>query len=86
MLALGVGAARAATGTWQQDADGNWSDASKWSGGVPNGNADQALLIYDLTANRTVTVDVAVTVSRFRSWTPGAPADTRTSSSRARAR
>jgi fibronectin-binding autotransporter adhesin len=51
-------------GTWAVDADGNWSDAGKWSSGLfavgPGGVADFSTL--DITASRTVTLDSSRTI------------------------
>ena len=56
--------ARAVSGTWIADADGNWSDTNKWSGGIvadgAGNTADFSTL--DITGNRTVTLDTARTI------------------------
>ena len=52
-------ATRAANGSWNVDASGNWTTASNWSGSVIAGNnaGDVADLTFNITAARTVTVD-----------------------------
>ena len=47
----------AATSTWSSDALGNWSDATKWSDGIPTAAGDTANLTFDISAARTVTID-----------------------------
>ena len=51
---------------WNQDQGGNWSDAAKWSTGVPNG-ADR-VVVFDgaITSDRTVTLDMGATVGTLR--------------------
>lgn len=46
----------AATGTWNSNlsAPGNWSDASKWVGGIPNAAGDTANITHNITAARTI--------------------------------
>lgn len=46
----------ATTGTWNSSLQGNWSDASKWLGGVPNAPGDTANLTYDITGSRTISL------------------------------
>ena len=58
-LTLRVFASAAAV--WNVNASGNWSTASNWTR-LPNSVADLARLTYNITANRTVTVDQAFTV------------------------
>jgi len=53
----GVGVASAADGGWNADVAGNWSDPTKWTGGIPAAAGDAASLTFDLSANRTVTID-----------------------------
>jgi len=43
--------------SWNADAAGNWSDAAMWTAGIPTSAGDTANLTFDLTANRTVTID-----------------------------
>ena len=38
----------AGAATWNVNADGNWSDAANWSGGVPDGVGASASLTYDI--------------------------------------
>ncbi|MEI8373033.1 MAG: autotransporter-associated beta strand repeat-containing protein [Planctomycetota bacterium] len=47
---------------WAVDSNGTWSSTSNWSGGSPNSIGSQALFSDGITAPRTVTVDVPVTV------------------------
>jgi len=51
--------ALAVDSAWKIDASGNWSDAAKWTAGVPNAIGDIARLTYDITAARTVTIDAS---------------------------
>ncbi|MCX5671797.1 MAG: autotransporter-associated beta strand repeat-containing protein [Planctomycetota bacterium] len=64
LLALAaIPAARPALATdssWKIDASGNWSDAAKWTAGIPNAIGDIARLTYDITAARTVTIDASI--------------------------
>ncbi|MBL9115696.1 MAG: autotransporter-associated beta strand repeat-containing protein, partial [Verrucomicrobiaceae bacterium] len=54
----------AATGTWTLNNNGTWTNTANWSGGlVPNAIGDVALFNQvNLTGNRTVTLDVPVTL------------------------
>jgi autotransporter-associated beta strand protein len=54
----------AQSGTWNVDADGNWSDTSKWAGGiVANGANNTAdFSVVPITAERTVTLDTSRTI------------------------
>jgi autotransporter-associated beta strand protein len=52
-----VAPALAIDSTWNADADGNWSDAAKWTAGIPNAVGDIARLTYNITAPTTVTID-----------------------------
>ncbi len=47
----------AANSSWNADAAGNWSDSTKWTAGIPTSAGDVANLTFDITANRTVTID-----------------------------
>ena len=53
--------ARAAN-QWTFDANGTWNNSGHWTGGVPNGVGKVANLLRRGTANRTVTLDVPVTL------------------------
>jgi autotransporter-associated beta strand protein len=44
-------------GTWSASADGNWSDPSKWSGGVPANGAGNTADFSTVGASHTVTLD-----------------------------
>ena len=63
-LALSSAVARAQqSGTWTADSDGNWSDTTKWSGGlVATGATYSAIFNFDIGANHTVTLDTPVTI------------------------
>jgi autotransporter-associated beta strand protein len=59
---------QAANGTWTNDASGNWSDTTQWLGGTV---ADASGFTADfstinLTANRTVTLDAAHTLTTLK--------------------
>jgi autotransporter-associated beta strand protein len=54
---LPAAAAAAIDSSWNANASGNWSDAAKWTAGVPNAINDIARLTYNITAARTVTID-----------------------------
>lgn len=47
----------AADSSWNADAAGNWSDSTKWTAGIPTSAGDTANLTFDISANRTVTID-----------------------------
>ena len=51
---------------WKTDAAGNWSAASSWNGAVPNAVDAMARLSDVTTDNRTVTLDVPVTVGTLQ--------------------
>jgi hypothetical protein len=48
--------------TWNVDANGNWTAAANWTMGVPNAAGIEAAFGSVITAPRTVTVDVPITV------------------------
>lgn len=55
------------TGDWNVNADGNWSDTSRWLDGiVPNGVGDTADVVHAIGATRTITLDVPVTLGTLR--------------------
>jgi len=58
----------AQNGTWNTDASGNWSDTSKWlSGVVADGTGNTAdFSTINITADRTVTLDAAHTLSTLK--------------------
>ena len=58
----GVETGDVAVGAWNPDGNGNWSSASNWGGGIPNGIGTQAIFGGTISAPRTVAVDVPVTV------------------------
>lgn len=47
---------------WLNDASGNWSLSANWNGTLPNAVGSQAIFGSAITAPRTVTVDIPVTV------------------------
>lgn len=51
--------------TWQVDADGSWTTASNWFGGVPSGSGAEVRLTSAITLPRAVTVDAPATVGRI---------------------
>jgi T5SS/PEP-CTERM-associated repeat protein len=50
---------------WNVDANGNWSSAANWTGEVPDAAGAVANFGNKITAPRTVTVDVPVTLGRI---------------------
>ena len=59
LVLLGAVRARAAGGTWNVDASGNWSTAADWTPAAVPGTAagDVVGLTYNISAARTITVD-----------------------------
>jgi len=51
--------------TWNVNANGNWSQATNWTGGVPNAVGVEAVFGGVITAPHTVTVDIPITVGRI---------------------
>ena len=60
---LATQAAHAATGTWNVDADGLWSNAANWTPSFADGSGFTANFNNDITADRTVSLDSARTIS-----------------------
>src|SRR5688500_17072085 len=60
-LILPAGVARGVDATWKVDGVGNWSGAANWTTdpAVPNGVGDTARFLTAISANRTITQDVA---------------------------
>jgi hypothetical protein len=50
---------------WNVDGGGNWSNAANWSGEVPDAAGAVAIFGARITAPRTVTVDLPVTLGRI---------------------
>ena len=46
---------------WKADADGAWSNAANWEGGIPNGVGAAANFLDDITAPRTIDHDTRTT-------------------------
>lgn len=58
----------AADGTWDANASGNWSDIANWNGGsgpIADGATFTASFNANLTADRTITLDQAVTIGHL---------------------
>ena len=51
-----------AQSTWNSATGGNWTDNTKWTGGVPNGKGDTATLGSIISSNQTINVNSNVTV------------------------
>lgn len=48
----------AASGSWNSNTDGNWSDSSKWLNGiVADGQGATGYLTFNITSTRTITID-----------------------------
>jgi autotransporter-associated beta strand protein len=62
LLAALPQAARAATGTWNVDADGLWSNAANWTPSFADGSGFIANFTNNITADRTVSLDSARTL------------------------
>lgn len=63
-----------AQSAWNLDGAGSWGLASSWMPeGVPSGTGVSASLNFDLTANRTVTLDANRTVGTLTVGDPAAP-------------
>ena len=59
--------ALAVDGKWNADAADNWGTATRWTNNqVANGIGAVADLSYNITAARTITINVPVTVGRLR--------------------
>ena len=76
-LAFGPMAGQAQAINWITDGNGNWSAAANWNGGVyPNATGAVADFTNDITADRTVTLDAALSTYvvgalNFSDATPG---------------
>lgn len=76
-MALAIKPSHAAGGSWNVDAAGNWSTAANWTPAAAPGTVegDVVNLQFDLTADRTVTIDsVSVTVGDLNIGDAVAPA------------
>lgn len=58
---------RGVTGSWNVNANGNWTGTpGNWAGGItPNGIGDVALFRNEITANRTITLNSPITLGRL---------------------
>jgi fibronectin-binding autotransporter adhesin len=57
-------ALHAASGTWNVDANGNWSLATNWAGSViADASSFSANFTFNITADRTVTLDTSRTLT-----------------------
>lgn len=63
----------AITGSWNANAAGNWTDATKWTGGIPNGEGDTANLTIDISAARTISTVNPQTVGNLAIGDPATP-------------
>lgn len=54
--------AASAQSTWNSNASANWSDPTRWTGGIPNAVGASATLGSIITSSRTITVNASVTV------------------------
>src|SRR5262245_12125433 len=78
VIALPACAANAASGTWNVDAGGNWSDFTKWSGGTIADGADAtANFTFNITSDRTVTLDSPRTIGNIAFDDTGAGGDSK---------
>jgi autotransporter-associated beta strand protein len=68
LLLAGATSLRAQNGVWTTDASGNWSDTTQWLGGtVADGSGNTAdFSTVNITADRTVTLDAAHTLSTLK--------------------
>ena len=66
-LALLAGRVEAAAYAWNADNGGNWNDTGKWTPtGYPNGVGNEALFVFDITADRSITQNMtSVTIGRM---------------------
>lgn len=55
------------TGDWDVNSSGNWSDTTRWVGGVvPNGVGHVADIVHNISTTRTITLDIPVTLGTLR--------------------
>src|SRR5262245_14859443 len=55
----------AADGTWAVNADGNWSDPSKWSGGIVANGTDSTATFANGVGGRFVTLNSTRTIGNL---------------------
>ncbi|MFD0895572.1 autotransporter-associated beta strand repeat-containing protein [Luteolibacter ambystomatis] len=66
LILLGSVSSRAASGTWSSDTAGDWSDTTKWTGGIMADGADAtATFTTDITADRIINLDTARTLGNL---------------------
>ncbi|TDU80756.1 putative secreted protein with PEP-CTERM sorting signal [Prosthecobacter fusiformis] len=55
------------TGDWNVNANGNWTDTTRWVDGVvPNGVGYIADIVHNISSTRTITLDIAITLGTLR--------------------
>lgn len=70
-MLLSPGALAQNAGSWNVNSNGTWSNTVNWLGGtVPNGTDDTANINFNITANRTLSLDVPVTVGAVNIYDP----------------
>ena len=52
--------------TWAAAVNGSWSDTTKWTGGIPNGSGQTALVNQPTSTAVTITLDEAVTLGTLQ--------------------
>jgi hypothetical protein len=60
-----IGSVVPVTPGWAIDSNGNWSAATNWNGGVPNGTSANAVFGSVITQPRVVTVNTPITVAKI---------------------
>ena len=72
LIALAISPhAMAATGTWNVNAAGSWTNAANWSGGtIPDAVGDVANLTFNISTTRSVTLDGVRTVGSLEIGDP----------------
>jgi fibronectin-binding autotransporter adhesin len=72
VISFNVPRAHAADGTWVQDQSGLWSSPAFWNPGVADGATSTAFFVFNITGDRTVTLDTPRTIGqlKFQDTTP----------------
>ncbi|MCD4824766.1 MAG: hypothetical protein K8S55_09165 [Phycisphaerae bacterium] len=66
LFPVSAGVLRAADGTWEDNADGNWSDTNRWVDGIVADGADStAYLTANITDHRWITLDTDRTIGHI---------------------